>query len=1005
MAETTEDPLARTATAPGSAGSTRPSTPSLALGETLGRYKLERELGSGGMGVVYAALDTDLERRIALKVLHNAADAEARGRLLREARAMARLSHSNVVVVHEVGSAGGRDFVAMELIDGETLADWLRAASRSADDIVDAFVAAGRGLAAAHAAGLVHRDFKPHNVLRARDGRIVVTDFGLARGVDVVAAEPASARAASSSAALTGLTVTGSVLGTPAYMAPEQWRGGSVGPATDQFAFCVAVWEALSGARPFRGNTLDDLREQVLRGPAALDASRLPRALRAPLRRGLDPDPRRRWPSMSALLARIDPHARGDRRAVVAFGAAAGAVIAVGVALVASRRGAEPPVCDTKVDIAAVWPAGAAASLARAGQRPAADALDADATRWIGARDRACAVAEPDLRAARLTCLDGVLARFDAVARGVAQLHDTLQHADPGDLLVDPAVCEGARMPRLAVTSSPAVRDAVAAWLRAQATAQPPSRDSVVDLIRRTADDPCATEIAQLLALSAQGSVGDRHVHMDAAAQAAARCTDDRGFADVQLADAEQALGGQWLGDELVHRLGLADTAVQAVAQPDLAATLETLRMHVAARNESLDAAISRGEAAAAGYAARGRTQRELDVELYVRRLERQRGRAVDLAAMTAKLRDMRALAVARLGADDDVVRRIDSELGQSQFWSGDVAGGHRLLVAAMRPRPNDRAMQISGRVVDVTGAPVAGATVYAGAELEGDAIAAALPDDHLRSATTGSDGRFAIADAAHDAVAVAELGDRRAWAVAGGDDVTLVLEPTSRIEGRVELNGLPAQTVFVDAEDATASPLAEYTVIAPVAADGSFAIEGVPRRRLRISARMLRARGAGRSVSYGTTVAVDAPVVGGVALAMDQSHRAVSVIVRSTVNTPLVNAQVIVVPGILQSMSALAIDRTIQSGLSLLAQKPSAERAPAAVLQLVRDGDLYATVSGVPEGSASACAVSLPLQLADDDLWRKVQTHLDKIEVRCEPLAPDAVAVVVEVPPWPRLD
>jgi predicted Ser/Thr protein kinase len=1002
MAESTQDPLARTATAPGSG---QPPSPSLALGDSLGRYKLERELGSGGMGVVYAALDTDLERRIALKVLRSAADTEARGRLLREARAMARLSHSNVVVVHEVGSAGGRDFVAMELVDGETLADWLRATSRSADEIVDAFVAAGHGLAAAHAAGLVHRDFKPHNVLRARDGRIVVTDFGLARGVDVVVAEPAGGGAASSSAALSGITVTGSVLGTPAYMAPEQWLGGSVGPATDQFAFCVALWEALTGARPFRGGTLEELREEVARGPAALDASRLPRALRAPLRRGLDPDPRRRWPSMTALLARIDPHARGDRRAVVALGAAAGAVIVVGIALVAGHRSAAAPACETKLDVAAVWPPGAAAALVHAGQRPAADALDADAKRWIGARDRACAIDEPELRTARLGCLDGVLARFDAVARGVAQLHGTLQHADPGDLLVDPAVCEGARLPRLAVTSSPAVRDAVAAWLRAQATAAPPSRDAAGDLVRRTADDPCASAIAQLLALSATGSVADRHLHLDGAAQAAARCNDDRGFADVRLADAAQALGGQWLGDELVHRLGLADTAERAVAQPDLEAALESLRMHVAARNESLDAAIARGEAAAAGYAARGRTQRELDVELFVRRLERQRGRADDLAAMTGKLRDMRALAVARLGADDDVVRRIDSELGQTQFWSGDVGGGHRMLAAAMRPRPNDRAMRIAGRVVDRAGAPIAGATVYAGAELEGDAIAAALPDDHLRSATTGSDGRFAIADATQDAVAVAELGELRAWAVAGGDDVTLVLEPTSRIEGKVELNGRPAPTVYVDAEDPAGYPLAEYSVVAPIAADGTFAIAGVPRRPLRVSAHTVRARGSGRSISYGTTVAVDAPVVGGVAIAIAQSHRAVSVIVRSTVDTPLVNAQVIIMPGTVPSMSALAIDRTILSGLSTLAQKPSAERAPAPVLQLVRDGDLYATVTGVPEGSASACAVSLPQQLYDDDLWHKVQANLDKIEVRCQPLAPDAVAVVVEVPPWPRLD
>ena len=152
------------------------------VGAMLGRYRLERELGAGAMGVVHAAFDPDLERRIALKVLRvPAATPEAKGRLMREARAMARLAHPNVVTVHEIGTAGGRDFVAMELIHGETLAHWLRSTRRSTAAILDAFLAAGRGLAAAHAAGIVHRDFKPHNVLRGRDGRIAVTDFGLAR--------------------------------------------------------------------------------------------------------------------------------------------------------------------------------------------------------------------------------------------------------------------------------------------------------------------------------------------------------------------------------------------------------------------------------------------------------------------------------------------------------------------------------------------------------------------------------------------------------------------------------------------------------------------------------------------------------------------------------------------------------------------------------------------------------------------------------------------------------
>jgi predicted Ser/Thr protein kinase len=315
---------------------------------TLGRYRLERELGSGAIGVVHAAFDPELERRVALKVLRRAAATpEARGRLLREARAMARLAHPNVVAVHEVGTDGGRDFIAMELIDGQTLADWLRSTPRPIAAIIDAFVAAGRGLRAAHAAGIVHRDFKPHNLLRSRDGRIVVTDFGLARDTDRAppiphaAASPADAWRTTTRVPIerAALTVTGTVLGTPPYMAPEQWRGGPITTATDQFAYCVAMWEALVGERPYRGPSREDLYLQILRGPGSLDTSRIPRRLRALLRRGLDPDPARRWPSMDALLVVL---AQASRRPRVARTSAAAGVVAAALVVIAMRGEISP---------------------------------------------------------------------------------------------------------------------------------------------------------------------------------------------------------------------------------------------------------------------------------------------------------------------------------------------------------------------------------------------------------------------------------------------------------------------------------------------------------------------------------------------------------------------------------------------------------------------------------------------------------------------------------------
>jgi eukaryotic-like serine/threonine-protein kinase len=185
---------------------------------TISRYVLGERLGAGAMGVVHAAYDPELRRRVAIKLLLRRADA----RLLREAQALARVSHPNVISIFDVGTHAGGVFLAMELVDGHSLGGWLAAAPRRIDEIVAVLAAAGRGLAAAHAAGLVHRDFKPDNVLVGRDGRVRVTDFGLARdqadGTDTAAAESSDLLAAD-------LTQAGTIVGTPAYMAPEQLAG------------------------------------------------------------------------------------------------------------------------------------------------------------------------------------------------------------------------------------------------------------------------------------------------------------------------------------------------------------------------------------------------------------------------------------------------------------------------------------------------------------------------------------------------------------------------------------------------------------------------------------------------------------------------------------------------------------------------------------------------------------------------------------------------------------
>jgi serine/threonine protein kinase len=284
----------------------------LAPGDVVGRYRICKELGAGAMGVVYLADDQDLDRRAAVKVLRGQA-ANTSARLLREAQALARIAHPNVIVVYEVGTFEQQVFMAMEFVEGSSLAAWLEATRRTSEEILEAFVQAGRGLAVAHAAGLVHRDFKPDNVLVGRDGRIRVLDFGLALNDAVVSpAEPAaSSEDVDARRALLRLTRTDVFVGTPVYMAPEQFDGELADARTDQFGFCVALYEALFGERPFAADTLDELVRAVKSGVVrAPRSSRVSRRVEQAIVRGLRVRPADRFPSMDALLAELSPKPR-----------------------------------------------------------------------------------------------------------------------------------------------------------------------------------------------------------------------------------------------------------------------------------------------------------------------------------------------------------------------------------------------------------------------------------------------------------------------------------------------------------------------------------------------------------------------------------------------------------------------------------------------------------------------------------------------------------------------
>jgi serine/threonine-protein kinase len=300
--------------------------------KAVGRYLVERELGSGGMGLVYSGYDPELGRKVAIKLMRPESGggdpSQGKARLLREAQALAQLTHPNVIAIHDVGTFGEQVFIAMEYVEGCTLADWLSAEKRTWPEIVSIFVQAGNGLAAAHAKGIVHRDFKPDNLWVGEDGRARVLDFGLARSIwtgdeeklqTVDATHEESQLSPRLAMLRASLTETGKLLGTPAYMAPEQ-LSGKVGDArSDQFSYCVALYQALYGELPFRGESIDALLHQVEQGTIEeVPKSRgVPSWLRRVVLRGLSANPADRYESMDGLLQELTARPSVARRRIL----------------------------------------------------------------------------------------------------------------------------------------------------------------------------------------------------------------------------------------------------------------------------------------------------------------------------------------------------------------------------------------------------------------------------------------------------------------------------------------------------------------------------------------------------------------------------------------------------------------------------------------------------------------------------------------------------------------
>lgn len=439
----------------------------------IGRFVILGRLGQGGMGTVYSAFDPDLERRVALKMLRNRhlLGVMAEDRLLREAQALARLSHPNVVPVYEVGLIGEQIFIVMEFVKGRNLTNWVDEEEPSWRAILDVYQQAGRGLAAAHEAGMVHRDFKPDNVQIGDDGRVRVLDFGIVRTSDAsssgdlragdshgsvarrgasAADDPASERLAptrddrigngagdvvdslDSKVETDRLTATGAIIGTPAFMAPEQFSGAAVDPRSDQFGFCASLYRSLYRQPAFAGATPDELMAAVERGEVTRPSgsSDVPGWILAIVRRGLAHDPDERYPSMDALLAALARDPARVRRRWLIGGLVAAVLVGTLYGAMSVREDAVAPCRFDDASLAGVWDGPRRAELQRvlaATSSPYAArawarielGLDGYADRWLRMRTDACLAHQRGEQSAvlldrRIACLDTRLDGFDS---------------------------------------------------------------------------------------------------------------------------------------------------------------------------------------------------------------------------------------------------------------------------------------------------------------------------------------------------------------------------------------------------------------------------------------------------------------------------------------------------------------------------------------------------------------------------------------------------------------
>ncbi len=1011
------------------------------------------------MGIVYSAFDPDLDRKVALKVLRKSRDPAARARLLREAQSMAKLSHPNVVTVFEVATDGGRDFVSMEFVDGQNLYEWQKE-EHDISEILRVYRQAGEGLAAAHRAGLVHRDFKPHNVLIDQEGRVRVTDFGIAQQlreplfVDPDAATPDPDAEPTPAPPGENLTRTGTIMGTPAYMAPEQHLAQSTDARTDQFSFSVALFEALAGKRPFDTEVYADLKDLVTKGPVPQlpEALALPGKLRTALATGMAKDREKRHGSMDDLLPLLElPASRGHTMIFMALIAAS----LVAVFVFGMNASEDRSACKADYGrLDGVWDEDVRGKMRTAFAMTQVDGSGAVFAKFASIADsygeelvamrldickaeRGPRAASDELILKRRTCLLGRRQKF---------LHLTTSFSTPNRSGVSQIVESASELPAVVDCADPEA-------LESEVNRPPAEQREEVQALQATLSEAASQAEAGHVkdALQKALNVRDRarelnykpllaevYVELGDLYRREAKIKDaEQAFEDSILAAEEsgyteyRARGLVGLTKLLASRSSRFDEARRNARRAKAAVErwgddailrmeIERALAHVLTEEGKVKEALALLVLALDSYRdhkdAKPVRIAMLQDNIATLLLEEGRYDEADEMARSAYNMVRAELADAnpkiyqclatltqavRMRGEYDEARRLD-KIGRN-FWEGSSG----LSLIRYNDRYVDAARSVRGAVYDESGTAVAGATVVCGETVISDgryldsSWSAKLDAVFRKRVTqTKDDGSFHCEQtSAKDAVVVAEhqLYGRSDMvnvpASVAADEVRLVLQPTGSLSGMVTKDGKAAKPQAVQvlpASHMVANP--SYAILTFLRADGSYRFERLaPGKYIVFTGR--------RSMDHKSALQsreVEILSNKGATLNFDQSggDAILEVTVLGEGGAPMPSAQVMLARGHVESANAIEFNKAVLAiGQNLRSH-------------FVQGGEMF-KMESVESGLHSVCVAPIGGDYRDPEHMENfTQETMDRIMVYCQDVvvAPGETTVVKAVaPPWKR--